>query len=89
MVRKKRKTKMQDRFKVGIAAIGIFVSYFYYGILQEKVTRSKYGDHRNEDGTHGEKFTFALTLVGIQCLWNWIFAKGKQNVKRKKSMRFH
>lgn len=74
---------MHDRYKFGIAAVGIFVSYFYYGILQEKITRGKYGDDRNEDGTHGDKFTFALTLVGIQCVWNWIFAKGKQMSRAK------
>ncbi|XP_023236209.1 solute carrier family 35 member B1-like [Centruroides sculpturatus] len=47
---------------------GIFVCYFYFGILQEKITRSKYGE---ED----EKFTFTLTLVCFQCIINAIFAK--------------
>lgn len=65
---------MHDQGKLIIAAVGIFFSYFYFGILQEKITRSRYGE-RNEDGSY-EKFTFTLTLVGVQCLWNFMFAKG-------------
>jgi len=67
---------MDDRTKFVVYALGIFFCYFYFGILQEKITRGRYGDHVNEDGTHGERFTFVLTLVGVQCLCNWIFAKG-------------
>lgn len=67
---------MHERTKFIVAALGIFFSYFYYGILQEKITRGRYGEDRNEDGVYSEKFTFTLTLVGVQCLWNWIFAKG-------------
>lgn len=70
---------MNDNTKFLICALGIFFSYFYFGILQEKITRGRYGDAPNEDGTHGEKFTFTLALVGIQCLWNWIFARGISN----------
>lgn len=47
--------------------IGVFVCYFYYGILQETITRGEYGQ--------GEKFTFARTLVFIQCIINAVFAK--------------
>lgn len=68
---------MQDRAKLAIAAAGIFVSYFYFGILQEKITRGTYGAEPNADGSLGEKFTYTLTLVGVQCFWNWIFAKSK------------
>lgn len=68
---------MNENTKFIVAALGIFLFYFYFGILQEKITRGRYGDTANEDGTVGEKFTFALALCGIQCLWNWIFAKGK------------
>lgn len=69
---------MNDKTKFAISALGIFFSYFYFGILQEQITRGRYGDELNEDGTRGEKFTFILALVGIQCLWNWIFAKGNR-----------
>lgn len=68
--------KMHDQTKFIVSAVGIFFLYFYFGILQEKITRGRYGDARNEDGSYGEKFTYTLTLVGVQCLWNWIFAKG-------------
>lgn len=68
---------MHEQTRFIVAALGIFFSYFYYGILQEKITRGRYGDSQNEDGSFGEKYTFTLTLVGVQCLWNWIFAKGK------------
>lgn len=65
---------MNDNTKFIVAALGIFFSYFYFGILQEKITRGVYG--ATGDGSPGEKFTFTLMLVGVQCLWNWIFAKG-------------
>lgn len=67
---------MSDTQKLGICAVGIFVCYFVFGILQEKITRGRYGDEINDDGTKGERFTFTLALVGVQCLCNWIFAKG-------------
>nr|CAD7256701.1 unnamed protein product [Timema shepardi] len=49
---------------------GIFVCYFYYGILQEKITRGSYGD-----GEDQEKFTSMLALVFFQCVVNYIYAK--------------
>ncbi|XP_055606699.1 solute carrier family 35 member B1 homolog [Uranotaenia lowii] len=67
---------MSDKQKVLIAAVGIFVCYFYFGIIQEKITRGRYGSELQEDGTRGERFTFTLALVGVQCICNWIFAKG-------------
>lgn len=60
-----------------VCVVGIFFSYFYFAILQEKITRSRYGDVVNEDGTRGELYTMALTLVFVQCFVNWCFAKGK------------
>jgi len=51
-------------------AVGIFSFYFYFGILQEKITRGKYGE-----GEKQEKFTYTLALVCIQCLVNFIYAK--------------
>ncbi|XP_076269971.1 solute carrier family 35 member B1 homolog meigo [Rhynchophorus ferrugineus] len=66
------------REKFLLYAAGIFVTYFYYGILQEKVTRGKYSTEQTlADGsitTKFEKFTFSLTLVGIQCVLNFIIA---------------
>lgn len=68
---------MNDRSRMFISAAGIFVSYTVFGVLQEKVTRGRYGDELNDDGTTGERFTFTLALVGVQCFFNWLFAKGK------------
>lgn len=68
---------VNDRSRMLISAAGIFVSYSVFGVLQEKITRGRYGDELNEDGTIGEQYTFTLALVGVQCLFNWLFAKGK------------
>lgn len=53
--------------KLLLCCVGIFVCYFYYGILQEKITRVPYGEN-------GEKFTYPMTLVFSQCVVNSIFA---------------
>jgi len=50
-----------------ICSVGIFVCYFYYGIVQEKITKSKYGEEK-------EIFTFTQALVFVQCLVNAAFA---------------
>lgn len=55
---------MRVRFMV--CFLGVFVCYFYYGILQETITRGDYG---------AEKFRFARTLVLIQCIVSVLFAK--------------
>lgn len=49
-------------------AAGIGLSYLYFGILQEKITRTKHGPQ-------GEKFTCTMTLVLLQCIFNTLFAK--------------
>ncbi|XP_004591134.4 solute carrier family 35 member B1 isoform X1 [Ochotona princeps] len=59
-----------DRLRLPLCFLGVFVCYFYYGILQEKITRGKYGE-----GAKQETFTFAFTLVFIQCVINAVFAK--------------
>uniref|UniRef100_A0A1B0DBE2 Uncharacterized protein n=1 Tax=Phlebotomus papatasi TaxID=29031 RepID=A0A1B0DBE2_PHLPP len=79
----------KDKTKFIIYALGIFFCYFYFGILQEKITRGRYGDEENDDGTRGERFTFALALVGVQCIVNWLFAKGMLLVKPQKKDETH
>lgn len=64
--------------------MGIFVCYFYYGIVQEKITRGRYGDMQNSDGTTGERFTCALAMVCVQCFCNAVFAKVMLLVKPQK-----
>ncbi|KAG7256449.1 hypothetical protein CRUP_024529 [Coryphaenoides rupestris] len=56
-----------ERLRFIVCFLGVFVFYFYYGILQETITRGEYG--------HGEKFRFAQTLVFIQCVINALFAR--------------
>jgi len=68
-------TVVNDRTRLIVSATGIFLSYSVYGFLQEKVTRGRYGDELNEDGKTGERFTYTLALVGVQCFCNWLFAK--------------
>ncbi|CAL1278375.1 unnamed protein product [Larinioides sclopetarius] len=60
-------SRMSSNKKVFIYAAGIFVCYFYFGILQEKITRSTYGE--------SDKFTYTSTLVFVQCVVNALFAK--------------
>lgn len=59
------KTRSELRFIFYSAAI--FVCYFVFGMLQEKITRGKYGNN--------DKFTCALSLVLVQCVVNYIFAQ--------------
>ncbi|XP_053639218.2 solute carrier family 35 member B1 [Cherax quadricarinatus] len=56
------------RAKFLIYAGGIFFLYFYYGVLQESITRTRYGEEK-------EKFTYSLALVFFQCIINAIYAK--------------
>lgn len=56
---------MDRRLKLFICAAAIFITYFYYGIIQERITRGNYGD---------EKFTCILSLVFIQCVVNYFYA---------------
>merc|ERR1719186_797236 len=55
--------------KFALCAVGIFVCYFYYGILQERITRGKYGEGEQE-----EKFTSITALVFFQCVVNYLYA---------------
>ncbi|KAJ1136254.1 hypothetical protein NDU88_002671 [Pleurodeles waltl] len=59
-----------SRLRLALCFLGVFTCYFYYGILQETITRGKYGE-----GEKQEKFTYALSLVFIQCLINAFFAR--------------
>lgn len=55
----------RNEFRFMLYAGGIFIFYFMYGMLQEKITRGTYGK---------DKFTFTLALVLVQCLVNYVFA---------------
>ncbi|KOB76750.1 putative solute carrier family 35 member B1 [Operophtera brumata] len=60
-------TKNRSELRFIFYSAGIFVCYFVFGMLQEKITRGKYGNN--------DKFTCALSLVLIQCVANYIFAQ--------------
>lgn len=57
--------------KLVVCAAGIFFCYFYYGILQEKITKGEYKDSEGKD----EKFHYTLCLVLVQCFINATYAK--------------
>ncbi|KAI5097271.1 solute carrier family 35 member B1 [Silurus meridionalis] len=59
-----------ERVRFTVCFLGVFVCYFYYGILQETITRGDYSQ-----GEKKEKFRYATTLVFIQCIINAIFAR--------------
>lgn len=61
---------VSENSKFLICAIGIFVCFFYYGIAQEKILRGTYGE-----GENAEKFTYTFSLVFVQCIVNYLFAK--------------
>jgi len=61
--------ELGDRWKLIIIGIGIFVCYFYYGILQERITRGEY-----VIGEVKERFTCIQALVFFQCVINYLFA---------------
>lgn len=58
---------MDSRVKFFLCAVGIFVCFFYFGILQERITRGTYGAEK-------EKFTFSTALVFCFCVANFIYA---------------
>ena len=71
---------MTDTKNFLFCACGIFVLYFYFGILQEKITRGQYSkeviDESGNTELVDEKFTYSLSLVFLQCFINYLFAKG-------------
>lgn len=76
---------MQKNSKFFICAAGIFICYFYFGLLQEKITRGKYDImEKADDGTmitkSSEKYTHMFALVFAQCVVNFLFAKGMLTV---------
>ncbi|KAH8306506.1 hypothetical protein KR018_003119, partial [Drosophila ironensis] len=64
-----------------VHSVGIFICYFMYGIMQETLTRGRYGEQVQEDGSVGERFTLSLSLVWIQCFTSFWFAKLVLNVR--------
>jgi solute carrier family 35 (UDP-galactose transporter), member B1 len=71
---------MQKNTKFLTCAAGIFICYFYFGILQEKITRGQYItevlDEKGVKTEVKERYTYALALVFVLCLVNYFFARG-------------
>lgn len=63
---------MKSFYKLIIAALGIFLCYFCYGLLHERITRKTYGD-----GDEQDRFAYFQALVGFLCLFNYVVAQGR------------
>ncbi|XP_059490927.1 solute carrier family 35 member B1 homolog [Neocloeon triangulifer] len=61
-----------DNSRLLFYALGIFVCYFYYGVVQERITRGKYVSSPDAEP---EFFTYSLSLVLTTCFFNYLFAK--------------
>lgn len=68
--------QLPERVRFIGTALGIFIFYFFFGIVQEKITRGRYGQNIQSDGSVGERFTYAFGLVWVQCFFNMLFSKG-------------
>ncbi|KAJ8307305.1 hypothetical protein KUTeg_015389 [Tegillarca granosa] len=75
----KRKMAAESRRKLIACALGIFVCYFYYGILQEYITKGKYGEgdkimvlwHKERDTTPVKMYTLcSLSYLGAMLASN-------------------
>ncbi|CAF4717986.1 unnamed protein product [Rotaria sp. Silwood1] len=53
--------------KLLVCFLGIFVAYLLFGIVQESIVKGTYGQH--------DKFTYILSLVFFQCIFNAIVSK--------------
>lgn len=60
-------SRSRSEFRFIFFAGAIFICYFIFGMLQEKITRGKYGTN--------DTFTCTLSLVLVQCVVNYIFAQ--------------
>lgn len=73
---------MNSRLKLVFSAVGVFISVFIYGILQEKLMRTKYSSSQNKDDIHGEQFALQnhfSALLGLQSLFATIGAHSESN----------
>lgn len=61
---------MDKNKKFLLSAAGIFISFFFFGLIQEKITKAQYV---NPDGSV-EKFTYSTSLVITYCSMNYIFS---------------
>jgi len=72
-VSERKGQEMDNSSRLLLYAAGIFVCYFYYGVLQERITKGKYLGAT--PGADPEPFNFSLSLVLTTCVVNYLFAK--------------
>lgn len=65
------------RFKFIVVALGIFLSYFIVGILQEKIMRGCYGNVDGKKCADNDKFTYAITIALVQNVFAFIIIRGE------------
>ena len=62
--------RRSSEFRLAFCAIGIFFFHFYFGVLQEKITRGIYA----EKGQTPERFQYTMALVFVLCAANVCYA---------------
>lgn len=63
---------INQKLKLVIFSLGLFVCHCTFGIIQERLFTVKY-----ENGTKSEYFTFSVTFVAIQSIFYASFAIGE------------
>lgn len=59
-------------------ALGIFVCFTTFGLLQEKIFRGRYGNETDPvDGKEGERYRMPISFGLIQAVFYASFAKGE------------
>lgn len=68
---------LRQKLKLVGFALGIFVCYTTFGVLQEKIFRGRYGEEIAADGIAGEKFKLPIIFGGMQSVFYMTVAKGR------------
>lgn len=73
---------LESKIKLLAFTLGIFVSYTCLGVLHERIFRGTYYEdtRSGSDKIPGEKFTFSVGFVVIQCIVYSLVAKGSFKV---------
>lgn len=69
---------VKQKLRLVAFALGIFIAYALFGVMQERIFRGRYRSEADESG-NGERFTYSVAFVAIQCTVYSVFAKGSCN----------
>lgn len=69
-----RLLSIKEKLKLVFFAVGVFVAHTLMGIFQQKIYEQSYD---------GDRFTFSVAFVAIQCIAYFITAKGDKNIELK------